>query len=278
MKNSLTMAVVMTAGFLFSCTSEEDGGQEIIDDSTGSIYGLVTAKKSTEPLRGAAVSLVTVHQEYSDSMGTTRYVHALERTITFDDGHFDLKGITPGHYSIIVESDDFNPKVYDVDVMANQEYRADIQMESYEDSYMKVHTTEVVINGESSETINGNVVCFPYWEWYQHIYLIPYEVGFLYSESTNVERNGKIVKTYCEDFENLEESYGRIIKSDNDAFDGDILRGSFATTFSNLPKGKYYVKAYAKRKADIRFKVQDASSVSEISSIEYGELRTFEVK
>lgn len=280
MKHAFKMAVVLTVGSFFGCTSEDSEGQEFIDESTGSISGLVTALESTEPLRGAAVSLVTVQQEYRDSMGLMNFVYTKERTLTFDDGHYELKGISPGHYSLVVVSDDYNPKVYPVDVNVNQECRADIQMEKFRDEYMMVQTKEVLINGESSVTINGSVACDPYPYYGVNIYLVPYEVGFLYSESSNVENYGSIVKTNCEDFDNLKREYytGRIYKYDNPAFDGDILKGSFSTSLSNLPKGKYYVKAYAKRKADVEYKVQDAYSYSEISSVEYGELRTFEVK
>lgn len=87
-------AVAIIGLALGSCTSSSDE-----DESIGSIYGIVTKKRTSEIVEGISIYLYKLSSQDKDPVYKGNY-SLLLTTTTFSDGHFEFSNLTPGHYYI----------------------------------------------------------------------------------------------------------------------------------------------------------------------------------
>ena len=92
MKKILLLAIMVVVGLTFCCCTSDGGSDE---GSKGSIYGIVTASDTGEPLPSKSISLfkADARGDYSLLLSTT----------TFADGHFEFIDLEPGRYAIQVD-------------------------------------------------------------------------------------------------------------------------------------------------------------------------------
>lgn len=111
MKKLLTFAFVFAGLIIGSCTkSEEDD-----EDKLGSIYGIVTELGTAEPMKAVGVEL------YKGG-------NLLLKTVTFDDGHFEFKDLTPENYYVKVVGKEYESAEKGVTVEAGRQARIDLQL------------------------------------------------------------------------------------------------------------------------------------------------------
>lgn len=152
---------------LFSCKPEE----AVV--STGNIYGVVTVKETSEPMRATGVELY--------HLGSL-----LLKTVTYDDGHYEFEDLEAGEYELKVVATGYEDAAYNVIVESGRTARADMQLEK-EYTGIIVRTLDVedrhIFKGEYTITtgIDYSIVK-------------PEETGFLFSSSKDNILNGEQIK------------------------------------------------------------------------------------
>jgi hypothetical protein len=130
--------------------------------------------------------------------------------------------LNAGNYQLVVEADGYNRTEYRVIVESGRTAKGDMQLEKV-DTYMTVRTLDITNIGGNFATLNGSV---------NSSYSVS-ERGFVYATHANPANGGT-----------------RITAPSN-----------FIATITNLSKGTYYVRAYAKNSR----------------GTEYGEERNFQI-
>jgi len=128
MKKIMIWAMMLTSILCVSCAKSEDGDE----DKLGSIYGIVTKLGTAEPMKAVGVELY--------KKGTSSSKDALLlKTVTFDDGHFEFKNLTPEHYQVKVVADGYEQieEGY-VIVEAGRQARIDLQVKNTEPDYVMI--------------------------------------------------------------------------------------------------------------------------------------------
>lgn len=150
----------------------------------------------------------------------------LLRTVTYDDGHFEFNDLAPGMYEILVELDGYKNFSTSVIVESGRTARTDMQLK-------KIDTGMTVLTYEPS--VQGNTVSFS--GKYSYSRYRPDEYGFVYgTASSPTVKNDNVVKVSSSSF-------------------------TFSVEIKTIPKGVYYVRAYAKNS----------------TGTEYGENKRFEI-
>lgn len=152
---------------LFSCKPEE----AVV--STGNIYGVVTDKETSEPMRATGVELY--------HLGSL-----LLKTVTYDDGHYEFEDLEAGEYELKVVATGYEDAAYNVIVESGRTARADMQLEK-EYTGIIVRTLDVedrhIFKGEYTITTEINYSSAK-----------PEETGFLFSSSKDNILNGEQIK------------------------------------------------------------------------------------
>lgn len=112
MKKLFIWAMVLTGIMLGSCTNDEDANN---GEERGSIYGIVTELGTSEPMKAVGVEL------YKGG-------NLLLKTVTFDDGHFEFKDLTPENYYVKVVGEGYESSEKAVTVEAGRQARIDLQL------------------------------------------------------------------------------------------------------------------------------------------------------
>lgn len=112
MKKIFIWAIVLTGIMLGSCTNDEDANN---GKERGSIYGIVTELGTSEPMKAVGVEL------YKGG-------NLLLKTVTFDDGHFEFKDLTPENYYVKVVGKEYESAEKGVTVEAGRQARIDLQL------------------------------------------------------------------------------------------------------------------------------------------------------
>ena len=112
MKKIFVLTVVLIGTIICSCTTDDEtnNGGEL-----GSIYGIVTKLGTAEPMKAVGVEL------YKNSS-------LFLKTVTFDDGHFEFKDLTPENYRVKVVAKEYEPVEKSVAVEAGRQARIDLQI------------------------------------------------------------------------------------------------------------------------------------------------------
>lgn len=196
--------MVLTSIIYVSCTKEDK-------DELGSIYGIVTKLGTAEPMKAVGVELY--------KKGTSASKDALLlKTVTFDDGHFEFKDLTPEHYQVKVVADGYEQieEGY-VIVEAGRQARIDLQVKK-PDTHILVRSTYATGTGRII-TLNCEYTTETGYE--------PYEVGFVYASQIDKLDGGTLVK--CN------------------------VSSSFTTTLTDLNPGQYYFRAFVKNYIGIAY-------------------------
>lgn len=128
MKKLLIWAMMLTSIIFVSCTKSEEGDE----DKLGSIYGIVTELGTAEPMKAVGVEL------YKKGASSSRDALLL-KTVTFDDGHFEFKDLTPEHYQVKVVADGYEQTEEGyVVVEAGRQARIDLQIKNTEPDYVMI--------------------------------------------------------------------------------------------------------------------------------------------
>ena len=128
------------------CTSSDDGSDE---GSKGSIYGILTAEGSAEPMCAMRVEL----------WKNTNYMMG---TVTSDDGQYEFTDLIPdAYYELKVNAEGYEELVYNVIVEAGRRARADLQLKKLQ-TRMTVRTLDVSDLNGTSLTLNGSVAYSDY--------------------------------------------------------------------------------------------------------------------
>ena len=218
MKRLLIWAMVLISILNVSCAKSEEGDE----DKLGSIYGIITASGSLEPLRGVGVELCKRKPDNRWSFDL------VTQTITYDDGHYELRDIQPGKYVLNFKSAMYHFvnvgyfSGYDVEVLSGKVVRADIQL-SKNDTHLYMFTSEISNVSNHSVTLSGSFET-------NDDSGFPYEVGFFYSQSNSLLENGTKIVAVLETEKN-----------------------TFSTTITDMPKGMYYVMSYGKNNYGIEY-------------------------
>ena len=114
MKKVLLLAMVLTSIMLGSCTKDDDANN---GEEPGSIYGIVTELGTSEPMKAIGVEL------YKGG-------NLLLKTVTYDDGHFEFKDLTPENYVVKVVGKEYESAEKAVTVEAGRQARIDLQLRS----------------------------------------------------------------------------------------------------------------------------------------------------
>lgn len=115
----------------YSCNKEIENEDK--QSETGNIYGVVTVKSTAEPMRGTGVELLM--NEY---LMSEKWV-LLEKTVTYDDGHFEFNDLPvwddlhnkESEYKIAVEATGYKKVENGVRVLPGHTSRIDIMLEEY---------------------------------------------------------------------------------------------------------------------------------------------------
>lgn len=198
-KHLLSLLTVVVAAFVsFNLTACGDDVAE--EDKVGSIYGIVTELGTAEPMKAVGVEL------YKGGA-------LLLKTVTFDDGHFEFRDLTPGNYKVNVVADGYDEAKGDVVVESGRQARIDLQIQKLK-THMVVRTTEATITG-TKVTLTGEYT-------FESGYA-PIEVGVMYAIYDNPKNGGELIKS----------------KLNN-------TTKTISITIDDLSKGTYYYQAYAK--------------------------------
>lgn len=159
----MLMMMFMSIAFI-ACISEKE-------ESTGSIYGIVTEEGTAEAMRAIGVEL------YQGG-------NLLLKTVTYDDGHYEFTELKAGKYHLIILAEGYDKKEYDVMVEAGRQARQDMQIKKI-DTFMSVSIIGINKGGHTI-TFRGDVR-------YNHSNYKPSEYGF-YIYTSSDATNGTIVK------------------------------------------------------------------------------------
>ena len=184
---------------LFTSCAEDISTESIY----GSIYGIVT-DATGEPMRATGVEL------YRD-------VALLQKTVTYDDGHYEFDDLRPGFYVLRVDAEGYESTKYSVYVEAGKTARADMQLRAV-NTYMTVTTNQPEGQSNRMVAFKGQ---------YSHTDYSANEVGFIYGKEANLSLNkDKVVKAEAQYL--------------------GSYRYSFTASVNIIESGTWYVMAYAK--------------------------------
>lgn len=113
-----------------------------IEETTGSIYGVIVDASTVLPLRGAEISL------WKDNS-------LLLKTVTYDDGHFQFDNLSVGEYYIAVEMSGYRRQQFPV-IVQDGTARADMQIKAL-DTKMTVTTTSAEVHG-AKVSVSGAIL------------------------------------------------------------------------------------------------------------------------
>lgn len=207
------MRKILLLMLLFCCLwGCSDNGEE---ETTGSIYGVVTLSGSTEPMIAMGVELF-----YENAL--------LLRTVTYDDGHYEFDNIQSGNYQLRVVAEGYEQVRFNVIVEAGRTARADMQMVKIKNE-MLVRTLEVTNVKKAQASFHGEVKFKSNRQ--------PIEVGFVYATNQVPVNGGERVMAKA---------------SDSEYSDGYYFY-EFEGLANDLKRGTYYVQAYAKNSLGTEF-------------------------
>ena len=214
---------------LASCTENDSPLEE--KGTYGSIYGIITDSETAEPIRGATIELYTIGiNGYKSSL--------LLKTVAYDDGHYEFDDIEPGVYILTVDASGYNSENYRVEVLKGKIARADMQLDKI-DTGMTVTTFEPTVTNVNKVTFNGR---------YDRKTYVPTEYGFIYGQIEQIDvNNGQIVKG----------QYHNASSGPN-----------FSADVTNLEKGVWYVRAYAKNEIGYEYGISIMFEISGIPAVE----------
>lgn len=199
MKNLLLILFTLICFMVTSCKSDKE-------DMRGSIYGVVTASDTAEPMRATGVEL------YKIGSGAL-----LLKTVTYDDGHFEFNDLQPGYYELVVNAVGYEKQKFSVEVEPDRIARADMQLKKLQ-TYISVRTVRADAQSNGTVSFYG----------YQNSGYIGYdstEYGFIYGQNSNLTlENGTTIKAQ---YEYNNSDYNMSIE------------------VQGLRKGTWYVMAYA---------------------------------
>ena len=195
--------LIATVALMCGCINPTDQ----TEDTTGSIYGVITDKATGEPMRASGVELY-------NNLSTL-----ITKTVTGNEGQYEFDKLESGSYKLKVTISGYQDISYNVEVSAGKTSRADMQL-------VKLSTNMIVLTLDVTDIIGNSATLNGSYSYTNYGYAD--EVGFVYATQSN-PANGGTRKTA-----NLPgHSYS------NGTY-------SFSTTIINLAKGTYYVQSYAK--------------------------------
>jgi hypothetical protein len=132
--------LVAAAAFLCSCA--EEAPNENGDEATGSIYGIIADKATSEPVRSAGVQL--------NPTGT--------KTITGSEGQYEFTELKAGDYTINVTKTGYTDLVnYKITVAAGKTNKGDVQLEKLPPSLRVVNDKQQDIDTLDFGSATGDV-------------------------------------------------------------------------------------------------------------------------